>query len=56
MYIIKCYDIYCTMYYNKMILLHSTGIESTRANIHINDRDECQSSEKNGMDLNGEGK
>ena len=43
-----------------MILLHSTGIEKTRANTHINDRDDCQSSEKNqsdnDKDLNAEGK
>ena len=48
------------MYYNKMILLHFTGIEKTRANTHINDRDDCQSSEKNQSDndknLNAEGK
>ena len=39
-----------------MILLHSTGIEKPRANIHINDRDVCQSSEKNEIDLNAKGK
>ena len=39
-----------------MILLHSTGIEKTRANIHKNNRDDYQSYEKNGMDLNAEGK
>ena len=39
-----------------MILLHSTGIEKTRANIHINDRDVCQSSKKNEKDLNAKGK
>ena len=48
------------MYYNKIILLHSTGTEKTRANIHINNRDDCQSSENyqsdNDKDLNAEGK
>ena len=44
------------MYYNKMILLHSTEIQKTRANILINDRDDCQSSEKNGMEIKAEGK
>ena len=43
-----------------MILLHSTGVEKTRANININNRDDCQSSEKNQSDnykdLNAEGK
>ena len=43
-----------------MILLHSTGIQKTRANIHINDRDDCQNTEKNQSDndkhLNAEGK
>ena len=42
----KCYDKYYTINFNKMILLHSTEIENTRASIHINDRDDCQSSEK----------
>ena len=43
-----------------MILLHSTDIEKTRANIHINDRDNCQNSKNNqsvnGKDLNAKGK
>ena len=49
-----------TMYYNKIIRLHSTGTEKTRANIHINNRDDCQSSEKmlsdNDKHLNAGGK
>ena len=43
-----------------MILLHSTDIENTKANIYINDKDDCQSSEKyqsdNDKHLNAEGK
>ena len=43
-----------------MILLHFTGVEKTRANIHTNDRDDCQSTENNqtdnNLDLNAEGK
>ena len=39
-----------------MILLNFIDIEKTRANIHINDRDDCQNTEKNKTDLNAEGK